>query len=142
MLTTTELILFCIFCFAAFIQLVYYWLIFARLAFHKDKEIDKPEYPPVSIVIAARNEYHNLSRYLKNILDQEYPEFEVIVVNHASNDETVDYLKEISPKYPHLKVVNIERELNFFTGKKFPLSLGIKSAMYEHLLLTDADCVA
>ena len=141
MLTTTELILFGIFCFSAFIQLLYYWLVFARLAFYKEKEIDPVDYPPVSVVIAARNEYHNLSRYLKNILEQEYPEFEVIVVNHASNDETADYLKEISPRYLNLKIVNIERELNFFTGKKFPLSLGIKSAKYEHLLLTDADCI-
>lgn len=141
MLTTTELILLCIFCIAAFIQLLYYWLVYARLAFYKENEIIRQDYPPVSVVIAARNEYHNLSRYLKDILEQEYPEFEVIVVNHASNDETVDFLKEISPKYPHLKVVNIERELNFFTGKKFPLSLGIKSANHEYLLLTDADCV-
>lgn len=141
MFSLTELIFLGIYCFAATTQLIYYWLVFARLAFYSDPNIPRQDSPPVSVVIAARNEYHNMSRYLKNVLDQEYPEFEVIVVNHASNDETADYLREISPRYPHLKVVNIERELNFFTGKKFPLSLGIKSAKYEHLLLTDADCV-
>jgi glycosyltransferase involved in cell wall biosynthesis len=140
MLNTFELILFLIFCFALTIQLIYYWLIFARFAFYKLPTELNNEKPPVSVIIAARNEYHNLSKYLQNILEQDYPEFEVVVVNHASNDETVDYLKEIRPKYPHLKVVNIERELNFFTGKKFPLSLGIKSAKYDLLLLTDADC--
>jgi poly-beta-1,6-N-acetyl-D-glucosamine synthase len=141
MLSTFEFILFLIFCFAVGIQLIYYWLIFARLAFYKVPVEFSEEKPPVSVVIAARNEYHNLNRFLKNILEQDYPEFEVIVVNHASNDETADYLKEIRPKYPHLKIVNIEKELNFFTGKKFPLSLGIKSAKHEILLLTDADCI-
>lgn len=141
MLSTVELILFILFCFAVVIQLLYYGLFYARLAFYKNPELAENERPPVSVVIAARNEYHNLSRYLVNILEQDYPEFEVIVVNHASNDETADYLKEIRPKYQHLKVVHIERELNFFTGKKFPLSLGIKSAKHDLLLLTDADCI-
>ena len=98
------------------------------------------EFPPVSVVIAARNEYHHLSKHLKFILEQDYPEYEVIVVNHASTDETRYYLQEIKPYYNHLHLVNIERDLNFFTGKKFPLSLGIKAAKYDHLLLTDADC--
>jgi len=141
MLSTFELILFLFYCFAVATQLIYYWLFFARLAFYKFPVKPNEEKPPVSVVIAARNEYHNLSNYLINVLEQDYPDFEVIIVNHASNDETADYLKEIRPKYPHLKVVNIERELNFFTGKKFPLSLGIKSAKNDILLLTDADCV-
>ncbi|NOX85991.1 MAG: glycosyltransferase [Chlorobi bacterium] len=71
---------------------------------------------------------------------QKYPDFEVVVVNHASDDESLDYLKEMQGIYPHLKVVNIERDLNFFKGKKFPLSMGIKSAKNDILLLTDADC--
>lgn len=140
MLHIFELVLFVLFCFAFFVQMIYYWLVFARLAFYKEPtEINTAE-PPVSVVIAARNEYHNLSRYLVDILEQDYPEFEVVVVNHASNDETKYYLKELSSKYRHLKIVNVERELNFFTGKKFPLSLGIKSAKHDLLLLTDADC--
>jgi hypothetical protein len=64
----------------------------------------------------------------------------VVVVNHASDDETSGYLKEIQIQHKNLKVVNIERDLNFFKGKKFPLSMGIKSASNEILLLTDADC--
>jgi len=140
MLITVEFVLFILFCFAFTIQMVYYWLVFARLAFYKESSEINLEKPPVSVVIAARNEYHNLSRYLFNILNQDYPEFEVVVVNHASNDETADYLKELSAKFHRLKIVNIERELNFFTGKKFPLSLGIKSAKHDLLLLTDADC--
>ncbi|KAF0204663.1 MAG: glycosyl transferase group 2 family [Bacteroidetes bacterium] len=123
------------------IQLVYYWFIFSRLAFYnasKRPVSDKQE--PVSVVICAKNEYHNLVRFLPLILDQNYPEYEVIVVNDASDDDTFYLLRELSDKYPRLNVINIHQNLNFFVGKKFPLSIGIRSAKYETVLLTDADC--
>lgn len=123
------------------IQLVYYWFIFSRLAFYnasKRTVSDKQE--PVSVVICAKNEYHNLVRFLPLILDQNYPEYEVIVVNDASDDDTFYLLRELSDKYPRLNVINIHQNLNFFVGKKFPLSIGIRSAKYETVLLTDADC--
>lgn len=123
------------------IQLVYYWFVFSRLAFFnasKRPVSDKQE--PVSVVICAKNEYHNLVRFLPLILDQNYPEYEVIVVNDASDDDTFYLLRELSDKYPRLNVINIHQNLNFFVGKKFPLSIGIRSAKYETALLTDADC--
>jgi glycosyltransferase involved in cell wall biosynthesis len=139
-MTFFELAIVIIFVFAFFIQMVYYWGIFSGFAFYKDSPKIPSDYPPVSVVISARNEYHNLQKNLPLILTQNYPEFEVVIVNHASNDETGLYLKELQQTHSNLKVVQIDRELNFFTGKKFPLSLGIKSAKNEILLLTDADC--
>ena len=139
-MTIPEYVIFFIFGLSFLFQMIYYWLVFARLAFYKPKETAQLAQPPVSVVIAARNEYHNLLKNLPLILEQDYPEFEVVVVNHASNDETALYLKELQHKDGRLKVVQIDRELNFFSGKKFPLSLGIKSARHEILLLTDADC--
>lgn len=122
-------------------QLAYYWIVFARLAFlRKNEENPVKDFPPVSIVIAAHNEYHHLKENLPSILEQDYPNFEVIVVNHASNDETSSLLKELNLKYRALKLITIEQDLNFFHGKKFPLSIGIKSAANDLLLLTDADC--
>ena len=123
------------------IQFLYYWIFFARLAFFKQKEvISDTDFQPVSVVIAAHNEYHHLKKNLPSILEQDYPDFEVVVVNHASNDETASLLKELNQKHEKLKVITIERDLNFFHGKKFPLSIGIKSAANDLLLLTDADC--
>jgi len=123
-----------------FIQLAYYWMLFSKLAFLSKLPPATTEQQPVSVVIAARNEYHHLKKNLPAILEQKYPDFEVVVVNHVSDDETADYLKEMQTNYPHLKIITIERDLNFFHGKKFPLSIGIKSAAHEILLLTDADC--
>jgi glycosyltransferase involved in cell wall biosynthesis len=125
---------------AVFIQLSYYWVIFSRFAFYRDKKVEKEKLEPVSIVISAKNEYPNLKKNLPLILSQDYPEYEVVVVNDASDDETIFLLEDLQREYSHLKVVNITQDLNFFKGKKFPLALGIKSAKNENLLLTDADC--
>jgi cellulose synthase/poly-beta-1,6-N-acetylglucosamine synthase-like glycosyltransferase len=124
---------------AAGIQLVYYWILYGRFAFSKPGTPGGSEIP-VSVVLSAKNEYPGLKKNLPLILEQDYPKFEVVVVNDASDDETIFLLEDLSRQYSHLKIVTITQDLNFFKGKKFPLALGIKSASYDHLLLTDADC--
>ncbi len=121
------------------IQMLYLIVFFRRVAGVRDV-LPAETAVPVSVVIAARNEYHHLLKHLPLILEQDYPSFEVVLVNDASEDETEEYLKEMVLKYKHLNVVNIRSNLNFFRGKKFPLGLGIKAAKHEWLLLTDADC--
>jgi len=134
-------ILFFILIFSAFIQLLLYWGVFGRIAFsRKSKNEIEPDYPPVSVVIAARNEEANLQINLKSVLEQDYPNFEVVVVNNYSDDDSCFVLQEFVLKYPHLSHIEIKKELNFFSGKKFPLSIGIKSAKYDNLVFTDADC--
>ncbi len=143
-ITPTELIPICVLGLATLILLIYYLAFFARLAFLKQPKAEFSEIenlPAASVVMSARNEYHNLINNLPKLLNQDYPNFEVVVVNHTSNDETGPFLQQMAREHAHLKVINIEQELNFFKGKKFPLSIGIKSAKNEILLLTDADCV-
>ena len=96
---------------------------------------------PISIIICAKNEFQNLKDNLPVILNQDYPNYEVILVNDQSVDATAVLLKEFEKKYPKLVVVTIEKHINKRTGKKLALTLGIKTAKYEHLLLTDADCL-
>lgn len=133
------------FCFLAgmlFFQLLYVFVIYVRFAFYKDKkQVQKTEFPAVSVVIAARNESDNLHQFLPLILNQNYPDFEVVVVNHQSIDESYNVLNALKMLYPEkLKVVEVERSRHLGTGKKFPLSLGIKAAKHEYFVLTDADC--
>ncbi len=127
--------------FAAFflIQIIYYLFIFSKLAFFK---IKKSAYNnnPVSIIICARNELKNLRANLPLILEQDYPNFQVIVVNDCSWDESEKALEEYEDAYPHLKVVTLQEQERYKHGKKFALSLGIKAAVNETLLFTDADC--
>ena len=132
-------ILFVVYVLAFFDQLFYYWFMFAKLAFHSPKKRTS-KLLPVSVVICARNQDFNLKKNLPKILEQDYPDFEVVVVNDASTDESLQLLQDFERKYANLSIVNVPQNLNFFTGKIFPLALGIKSAKNEILLLTDPDC--
>ena len=128
-----------VFLFLFLVQLFYYGFFFLRFAYYKERS-SPSKTEGVSVVICARNEYQHLQENLPIILTQDYPEFEVVIVNHASEDETSFLLSNMSEQYPHLKIVEIREDINFFDGKKFPLSIGIKSASYDRILLTDADC--
>ncbi len=95
---------------------------------------------PVTVVICARNEENNLRTYLPLILEQDHPDFEVVVVNDCSADDSEQVLRSFSQKYKHLKVVTLNEHARFKHGKKFAATLGIKAASNEYLLFTDADC--
>ena len=110
-----------------------------RLSFYKRKEYLFDQ--PISIIICAKNELDNLRNNLPIILSQDYSKFEVIVVNDQSNDSSSFYLDDLSKNNTNLKIVEIDEFVKHSLGKKFALTLGIKTAKYEHILLTDADCV-
>ncbi len=123
-------------------QLYFLLFVYSRLAFYK-KPQTKPsgEQPPLSVIICARNEEENLRQNLPKILNQHYHQFEVILVNDFSEDETKWLLKELCTQYSRLRVVEIAEHVRLKHGKKFAVTLGIKAAQYEHLIFTDADCV-
>jgi len=126
-----------------FLVQVYYYLRYYRKAILKKASIFnkvpyKPE--PVSIIICARNEASNLEKNLPLVLEQDYPEFEVVVVNDRSEDDTEDVLKRLSAKYPHLRISEVRNNPMFTHGKKLALTLGIKASSNDWLLMTDADC--
>jgi biofilm PGA synthesis N-glycosyltransferase PgaC len=124
------------------IQIYYHLRYFSALSFYKLVEPQSKKILPISVIIAARNEADNLQEFLESILTQEYPEYEVVVVNDCSYDNSSDVLKGYQARFPHLKVVELEEDDKYKHGKKFALTLGYKAAKYEHLLLTDADCKA
>ena len=95
---------------------------------------------PISVIISARNEAKNLIEFLPLILTQDHPNYEVVIINDCSYDGSDILLMDMQKNYPHLKVVTISEHDRFKTGKKFALTLGIKAALHEHMLFTDADC--
>lgn len=133
------LLFFVLFIFALLVQLWYYLDYFSRLSFYKKIEIPAHT-PPASIIICGRNEDDNLTAFLPSVFEQDYPEFEVVVVNDCSCDNTADILKEFAYKHSNLKIVTIHEDDYYTHGKKVALMMGIKGAAHEHLLLTDADC--
>lgn len=126
------------------IQLNYYLGIYLRVALFKKTDNNSninTEKPPVSVVICARNEEENLKHFLPKVLEQKYPNYEVIVVNDCSSDNSDIVLENFQKQYPHLKVTTIKEDEKFSHTKKLALTVGIKAAKNEWLLLTDADCV-
>lgn len=121
------------------IQLAYYIFVFRKLAFYTHAPMNS-ENKPVSIIISARNEFENLKKNLQSVLDQDYSQFQVIVINDCSWDNTKEFLEELEKKYSHLKVVTILEQEKYRHGKKFAITLGIKAAKFDYLLFTDADC--
>ena len=98
------------------------------------------EQPPVSVIICARNEGDNLQRFLPLVLEQNYADYEVIVVNDGSCDDTDDIIKELQKVYHNLYVTNIPQETRIISHKKLAITVGVKAAKNEILLFTDADC--
>ena len=138
-LGTIPFVLVGILLFSALIQILYYIFIYGKLFFYKRK-IPRVSKKPVSVIICAKNEEENLKKFLPGILAQDYPEYEVIVVNDCSTDGTALLLAEFKEKYPHLYYTTIEPDRKFMHGKKLAISIGIKAAKSEWLLFTDADC--
>lgn len=137
-----RLVIFGALCLVTIIQVVYYLYFFRRLAFYRLAPEGLYHQQPVSVVICARDEAANLAKNLPGVLVQEYVDkHELILVNDNSIDETKYLIEALQKDFPQLQMLELKQEAKFITGKKFPLSMGIKSAKYDIVLLTDADCV-
>ncbi len=135
-------IVFYCFCAVIAIQILYYLFFFRRLAFYKAQNDGDNIEHPVSIVVCARDEADNLMRNLPGILVQQYKtSHELVLVNDNSTDETRYLIDEFKKTFKNINNVELTQEAKMISGKKFPLSMGIRSAKYEIVLLTDADCV-
>ncbi len=110
-------------------------------AFNRFKpSTQNPTPPSVSVVICAKNEAENLRNFIPLILNQKYHDFQVVVVNDCSTDDTEMVLAELKKTYKSLYYTSIPIDKKFFHGKKLALTIGIKAAKHKHLVLTDADC--
>ncbi|MCK9339382.1 MAG: glycosyltransferase [Bacteroidales bacterium] len=126
-------------CVIVVLLLIYYLLILGRYAFRKTSKtegVSQSAFPPISVVVTSRDESHLIIHSLPSLLTQDYPNYEVVVVNDNSRDETEQLIREFSFKYPHLHYVHLSDSVSNISGKKFPLSIGIKSAKNECIVLT------
>jgi glycosyltransferase involved in cell wall biosynthesis len=120
------------------IQIIYFLLFI--VAFARKKERRSPQALPVSVIVCAHDEVDNLNELIPLLLAQQHPAFEIIIVNDRSNDNTFDMLLAEAGKDHRLRMVHVNRTPPHVDNKKYALTLGIKAARYEWILLTDADC--
>ena len=97
-------------------------------------------FPPVSVIICAKNEAANLQKHLPFFFNQNYPEFEIVVVNDQSTDRSEDILSELSERFSQLHLITNHENDAKYPGKRKALSLGVSASHHQRILLCDADC--
>lgn len=124
---------------AVALQIIYFTVFL--IAIGRKRKVTVPDAPPpVSVIVCAHDEEQNLRELIPMLLKQDYPQFEVVIIDDRSNDSTFDLLLEETRKDHRLRMVHVNRIPPHVNGKKYSLTLGIKAAQYDTLLLTDADC--
>jgi cellulose synthase/poly-beta-1,6-N-acetylglucosamine synthase-like glycosyltransferase len=118
---------------------MYVHLRYFRLLLLPAKPAASVDYPPVSIIIAARNEAENLPALLQILGAQKYPIFEIILVNDRSTDNTKAILQ--ASRQDNLRIITVEQIPDGINPKKNALQMGIQASYYEWILLTDGDCL-
>lgn len=121
------------------IQFVYYIVIFGQFTFAQKQDIT-PKKVPVSVIVCAKNEAENVKKFFPLLINQNYSDFEIVLIDDASSDETLDVFEAYEKQYSNIKLVKVQNNEAFWGNKKFALTLGIKAATKEYLVFTDADC--
>ena len=97
--------------------------------------------PPVSILITAHDNLAELERNLPMFLRQQYAaDYQVIVVCQSTDGETQDFLKRTAAENPHLYYTYIPESSRYMSRKKLQITLGVKAAKHEWIILTEPNC--
>jgi len=118
----------------------YYWFFFAKFGFATHVELDFDAYKPVSVVICGKNEGNNFRKNIPKIAVQNHPQFEIVLVDDHSTDETSSVFANLQEEFTHITCV-VKKDVPNRAGKKAALYAGVTAAKYEYIVVTDADCV-
>lgn len=132
-------IIFYLFILVIAVQFFYYIVIFGKFSFYKSSKQTSQNFP-ISVIVCAKNEEENVKKLLPLLLNQDYFNYEIVLIDDASRDETLEVFEEFEKLHKNIKIVKVENNEAFWGNKKFALTMGIKAAKNEHLLFTDADC--
>ena len=140
-ITQVALVVLILFGVVTLIQLVYYYVIYGRFAFYRKKAALGFRDIPISVVIVVRDDAAQVLQTLPYLLEQQYAFFEIVIVNDRSRDEnSLLAIKEYKERYPNIKIVDLSTAVSTSRGKKMAISMGIKCASYDHILLTSPNC--
>jgi len=137
-MSITTLLFYC-FIAATGVQILYYLFYLFNFALKTPRQ-NRPKHLPVSVIICAKNEAENLKQYLPFFIDQKHSNFELVLVNDGSWDDTLEVMEAFQNNHDNIKVVDVKPIEQFWGNKKYALTLGIKAASHDFLLFTDADC--
>ena len=121
------------------IQIIFY-LAFSSFLFTKKKSKNFTDQVAVSVIIFAKNSAQALQKNLPFIINQNYSNFEIVLINNASTDNTLEVIETFKKENENIKILDIENNEAFWGNKKYALTLGIKAAKHEYLLFSEANC--
>lgn len=133
------ILIFYFFIFIVVVQISYYLGVFGKFAFAKAQKIT-PKRIPISVIVCAKNEEDNVLNFIPLLAEQNYPDYEIVLIDDASSDATLDIFEGFEKQYSNIRLVKVQNNEAFWGNKKYALILGIKAAKKEYLLFTDADC--
>lgn len=122
------------------------WLCVRAARLRRFVEVDESQrdyadpLPPVTIIVDACTETGQLSRFLPMVLEQDYPEFEVVVVANTEAEATSDVLSALKVEHPNLHITFAPSGTRTLSRKKLALMIGIKAARHDIVLTTCANC--
>jgi len=142
---TFEIGVFSVLVFCFIIQMIFYWVVLAKPYYYMQYIASERLYnpmakPPVSVIVYLKNSKYDLFQLFSNILEQDYPEFEVIIITDGISDADEEALERLKNKYSNLYSTHVPNETKNVSRKKLALTLGIKAAKYDNLLFTESDC--
>ena len=132
-------ILFIVFIVIVSLQVIYYLIYLFSFSLQRS-ETKLKKHIPLSVIICAKNEEENLKRNLPYILEQDYSNFEIVLVNDSSSDDTLEVMERFEANNKNVKIVDVKSNEAFWGNKKYALTLGIKASSNDFLVFTDADC--
>ena len=121
------------------VQVIYYAFIFSKFSFYIGEQQTQKNIG-ISVLICAKNEARNLKKFLPSIIEQDYPNFEIVLINDGSTDKTLKVMESFKNNHANIKIVDVKTIEAFWGNKKYALTLGIKASSNNFLLFTDADC--
>ncbi len=133
-------ILFYIFIGIVLIQIIYYISVFGPITFRQAQK-STPKRIPVSVLICVKDQVDALKKLFPLLANQSYPDFEIVLINNASTDDSLELMKEYAAAYSFVKIVDVVNNEAFWGNKKYALTLGIKAAKNEYLLLIEPDSI-
>lgn len=120
------------------IQTVYYLGKYGKVASYKQK-VSKDK-PPVSVVVVLEDNLYFVENTLPLLLEQDYDDYEVVVVNYGSGQDVSEVLENYKLRYPHLKTTRINIDVKYKRRRKFALNVGIKATGYPNIIFTESHC--
>lgn len=121
------------------VQLYYILFVFTKLLFWQSLN-EKKTWPAVTVVVCAHNELENLRELLPMLNEQDYPNYEILVMNDRSGDGTEAFAETEAKAWSNVRFIHIKQEYDHVTPKKYAVTTAVRSALHEVILLTDADC--